>query len=53
MEYWCSVTFEMFLIKLYIMKFNAVVQSYDAAKLENVKIYVPTWSNFAGPVTYA
>ena len=26
---------------------------YNAAKLENVvKIYVPTWSIFAGPVTH-
>ena len=55
MEYWCFVTFETFLIKLYILciNFNAVVISYDAAKLENVvKIYVPTWSIFVGPVTY-
>ena len=29
------------------------VTSYQSTKLENmVKFYVPTWSIFAGPVTY-
>ena len=33
--------------------YNQII-SYDAAKLENVvKIYVPIWFNFAGPVTFS
>ena len=56
MQYLLSINFRRLFIKFYISGINFAKQiiSYDRAKLKKVgDFYVPTWSIFTGPVTYA